>query len=164
MCKINAQTIASDGQAVATAIIAIAKAVETTSPTLATELTTAATTLVAATSNWQTGSPVEDINTAASAIEAILGAIPLTAPYASFVAIAVAALDILIGNLKTQPTQTANVVANALAIQAHVDTLPENQYRGLVSIRPSIFGVRHGIVRKWNSQVEAQPELGFPKL
>ncbi len=164
MCKITAAAIASDGQAVATALLAIATATEATNPTLAANLSTAAATLVKATTGWKTGDAVDDINTAATVIESILAAIPLTAPYASFVAIAVAALDILIGNLGTQSAQTPNVVANAQLIQAHVDALPENPYRGLVTVRPSIFGVRHSFTSKWNGQVDAQPELGFPKI
>ena len=164
MCKISPASIAADGQAVAKAVASISVAVEATNPNLSTDLNTASAALVAATANWQTGTPVADINTAAAAIEAILASIPQTALYATFVAIAVAALDILIGNLGTQSTQTANVVGNALALQAHVETLPENPYRGLVTIRPSVFGIKHAVVSKWNKQVEAQPELNFVKL
>lgn len=106
MCKVTPTQIAADGQAVATAINSIA-AQPTINPTVAADLKTASATLVAATSNWKTGDPVDDINTAAAAIEAVMADIPTTAPYASFVAIAVAALDILMANLSTQPAQEA---------------------------------------------------------
>ena len=82
-----------------------------------------------------------------------MSAIPITAPYATFVAIAVAGLDILIANLATQPTQTANVVANAQALEAHVETLPENPYRGVITLRPTMFhNIRQVTVNRWNQQ------------
>jgi hypothetical protein len=103
MCKITSAQIAADGKAVASAGTAIANAVAATDPALASELTTVSNALSAATTNWQTGTPTTDINTAATALEAVLNAIPETAPYASFVGIAVAALDVLIANIATQP-------------------------------------------------------------
>lgn len=163
MCKVTSAAIAADGQAVATACNAIANAVKASNPTLAAELNAAATVLVTATSNWQTGTPVTDINTAATAIEAILAAIPATAPYASFVAIAVAALDILIGNLGTQTTQKSSYIGNARAVLAHVDTLPPNHWRGVAKIEHS-GNLRKGFIYTWNTQVAAQPELAFPTL
>ena len=164
MCKVTATAIASDGQAVAAAINAIASQ-PGISPTVAADLKSAAAALVTATSNWKTGSSVADINTAAVAVEAILNVIPATAPYASFVAIAVAALDVLIGNLSTQESQGPSPVANALAVVAHAETLPENHWRGTVRIKRHAFeGPRTAFVNAWNSQVDAQPEFGFPKL
>jgi hypothetical protein len=149
MCKVSSAVIAADGQAVATACRAIAAALEATDPSAATALNAAATVLVAATANWQTGTPVTDINTAAAAIEAILAAIPLTAPYASFVAIAVAALDILLANLGTQATQGTSSFANARAVLAHVDTLPPNHWRGVAEISHD-GNLRKGFEGTWN--------------
>lgn len=164
MCKVTQTQIAADGQAVANAILSIANS-PAIPATIAADLKTAAAALVAATSNWQTGTPVQDINTAAAAIEAILGAIPVTAPYASFVAIAVAALDILIGNLSTQTSQGPSPVANAKMVIEHTQALPENQYRGAVRINRHAFeGPRTALVRTWNDQVDAQPELGIAKI
>lgn len=167
MCKVTAAAIQSDAATVAKAVDSIATAVQATDPTLSSELTTAANALLTATANWTTGSPVAIINDAAQAIETVLGSIPLTAPYATFVGIAVAALDILIGNLGTQTTQATgtNTIANAHAVLAHVATLPPNPYRGKAEIHRHVFeGPRSALVNTWNDQTEKQPELKFPKL
>jgi hypothetical protein len=163
MCKVVASAIAADGQAVANALNQIAHA-PNVDPAIASKLEAAATAIIAATSNWQTGSLVTDINDAANVAEAVLAEIPLTAPYATFVAIAVTALDILIANLNTQATQTANVVGNAVAVAAHIDTLPDNPYRGIVPIRAGIRGYRHAVINRWNQQVEDEPILKFAKI
>ena len=165
MCKITAAVIQADALAVAKAVQSIAKALQAADPTLAADLNTAATALIAATSNWTTGSAIADINDAAQAIEALLGAIPLTAPYAIFVGIAVAALDILIANLGTQSTQTANTIGNAKAVLAFVDTLPANHWRGTAEIHRHVFeGPRAAFVGTWNDAVKANPALNFPAL
>lgn len=164
MCKVTTQAIQSDAAAVATAIDNIA-AQPDISATLKTDLDAAAAALVAATSNWTTGSPVAVINDAAQAIEALLAAIPSTAPYAVFVGIAVAALDILIGNLATQPTQTASTVANAKAVLLHIDSLPANPWRGKAQIHRHVFeGPRAAFIGTWNDAVAANPTLKFSKL
>jgi hypothetical protein len=165
MCKVTASAIQQDAAALAKAVNSIATALVTTDPTLSKELSAAAATLVTATANWTTGSAIADINDAAQAIEALLGAIPLTAPDAVFVGIAVAALDILIANLSTQPVQTTNTIANARAVLAHVDTLPTNHWRGTAQIHRHIFeGPRAAFVGTWNDQVNKQPLPGFSKL
>ena len=164
MCKVTANAIKADGAAVAQAITDIANQPSIT-PQLKTDLLAAAAALVAATSNWTTGSPVAIINDAAQAIEALLAAIPQTAPYAVFVGIAVAALDILIGNLGTQPVQGANTFANAKAVLAHIDTLPANPWRGQAQIHRHVFeGPRSALIGTWNDARKAHPELNFPAL
>lgn len=165
MCKITASAIQQDGKAVATAVLSIATALEPTNPTLAAQLTTDASALTAATSNWTTGSAVADINDAAQVIETAMALIPQTAPYASFVAIAVAALDILIANLATQPTQTpVTPVANARAVVGHIDSLPMNPWRGKAEIHVHEHGIRPAFEKAWNGAVDAQPALGFQKI
>ena len=167
MCKINSQTIAADGQAVATACNAIATAVQVTNPTLAADLRAAATALVAATANWQTGTPTTDINTAATAIEAVLAAIPQTAAFAPFVAIAVAAIDVLLGNISTQAIQMGVKLADIVAVTDHIDTLPANPWRGqykMHGFRSHFEGPRAAFTQAWNGEVDKTPELGFPKL
>ena len=165
MCKITAAEIKTDGAAVAQAINNIATIEAATDPTLAGQLSAAANGLLAVTNNWTTGSPVAIINDAAQAIEALLAAIPLTAPYAVFVGIAVAALDILIGNLGTQATQATNTVANAKAVLAFVDTLPTNPWRGKAQIHRHVFeGLRSALIGTWNDAVKANPKMGFHKL
>jgi hypothetical protein len=164
MCKITASAIQADASAVAAAINDIANQPDIPA-TLKTDLNAAAAALVAATTNWTTGSPVAIINYAAQAIEALLAAIPLTAPYAVFVGIAVAALDILIGNLGTQATQATNTVANAKAVLAFVDTLPANPWRGKAQIHRHVFeGPRSAFIGTWNDAVKANPKMGFQKL
>jgi hypothetical protein len=56
-------------------------------------------------------------------------------------------------------------VADALAVQNHIDNLPDNKWRGAVRIKRHAFeGPRTALVRTWNNQVAAQPELSFPTL
>lgn len=57
-----------------------------------------------------------------------------------------------------------NPAADAQTVLDHIDTLPDNPYRGLITIKKSILGPRHALVRAWNKQVDAQPELSMPKL
>lgn len=164
MCKVTASAIQADAAAVAKAIDSIA-AQPAVPANVSAELQKDAAALVAATSNWTTGSPAADINDAAQAIEAVLAVIPLTAPYAVFVAIAVDALDILIANLGTQPKQTASTITNARAVLAHVDSLPPNPWRGKAEIhRHALQGPRDAFIGTWNDQREKQPELNMPKL
>jgi hypothetical protein len=168
MCKLTSTSIAADGQAVATALNSIAVELAKTNPTLAANLKTAATALVTATANWQTGTPTADIETAATAIEALLNAIPQTAAYAPFVAIAVAALDIILANIGTQSVQTGDKVANALKVTDHVETvLPPNAWRGEYKIqgfRAHFENPRAAFAQAWNKQTDKQPEFNFPKL
>ena len=164
MCKAIEAQIPADGAAIAKAVSAIAALEQSSNPELATELNAAAGVLVVATANWKTDTPTDDINTAATALQAILAAIPLTAPYATFVGIAVAALDILIANLATQGQQTTSTIANARLVLAYIDAMPENPYRGMVHIKSSWLGPRRALHNAWNNQVDLQPELGIKKL
>ncbi|MGB9407791.1 MAG: hypothetical protein WCA89_09650 [Terracidiphilus sp.] len=108
-CAITAAQMAADGQAVANAVLAIAKI--TTDPTLAANLITAANGLVSATANWQTGSPTAIINDAAGIVEVALAAIPQTAIFAPLVPIAVAALDIILANTQAAPAAALRATA-----------------------------------------------------
>lgn len=165
MCRISSSAIAADGQAVDAALNSIAAIEQATNPTLASQLTEAGKALVTATANWQTGTPADDINTAATAIEAVLAAIPMTAPYAEFVAIAVAALDAIIGNLTTQTTQTGDAVSDLLKVRTAIRALPENPYRGLVTVHPHVLQTFRGALKdRWNEQVDIQPSLGVSKI
>jgi hypothetical protein len=120
--------IPADGAAVSDAVLAIA-AVET-DPTVKQHLITAANALRTATANWKVGTPTDDINTAAVALEAVLGSIPQTSQYVVLVPIAVAAIDILLENLPVSTT------SNAKAKTLHV---AYNPYRGKATI-PHRFG------------------------
>jgi hypothetical protein len=165
MCKVTASAIQQDAKAVATAVLSIATALEPTNPTLAAQLTEDADALTAATANWTTGSAVADINDAAQVIETAMALIPQTAAYAPFVAIAVAALDILIANLSTQSTQSSTTpVANAKALLKHVDSLPPNPWRGKAQINVHEHGIRPAFEKAWNGAVDANSTLGFQKI
>ena len=164
MCKVTAAAIQQDAATVANAVEQIANQ-PAVSPQLKSELDAAAAALVAATPGWTAGSATADINDAAQVIEAALAAIPLPAPYAIFVGIAVDALDILIANLATQPAQATSTVANARAVLAHVATLPSNPWRGKAQIHRHVFeGPRAAFVGTWNDAVDKTPVAGFKKL
>lgn len=118
-CTISASQVKADGQAIAQACNSIAAQIAPVNPTLAARLTAASTALLAVTDNWTTGSAVADFNNAANAVEAILAAIPVTAPYATLVAIAVAAVDVLIANLNPN-TVNVRLDGNPYIGKAHI--------------------------------------------
>lgn len=165
MCKPTASELAGDGKAVQQALDSIAALEQTTNPALATQLTNAGQAIANTTAVWKTGDPVDDVNTAAIVAEQVLALIPPLAPYATFIAIAVAALDVIIGNLSTQSAQTGNVVSDALKVRSAVKALPANPYRGLVQIhRHFLQNYRSAFVDRWNEQVDFEPTLGIAKL
>lgn len=166
MCHITPATIAADGQAVGTALNQIATALEATDPSMASKLQAAASALVAATSNWTTGSATADINDAAQVVEAILAAVPTTAPFAGFVAIAVAALDVLIANVGTQPAQTGSDLKNAMVVaHAIAPNPPDNPYHGVVQFkRHFLESYPNSMKRTWNEHVDEAELPGFSKI
>ena len=164
MCKVVASVVAADGKAIDAALISIANVEQPINPTVAADLLAAGTALVTATANWQTGSAVNDINTAAAAIEAILNVIPATAPYAVFVAIAVAALDILMANLGAQSALTGNYIKDARMVAKAIDNLPPNHWRGQAKIQHN-GDLRKGFENTWNAEVDARPDIkGFSHI
>lgn len=159
MCTISASEIKADGQAIAAALEDIAVLEQPIDPTLAANITTAANALLTVTSNWTDGSSEALFNDAASAVEAVLAAIPETAAYAPFVAIAVAALDILIANIGTPaaPVTTASVRAT----MDRIDALPPNPWRGKATIvHHHNHSLLQDFVESWNEEVDKQPTLG----
>lgn len=165
MCKISPSQIAADGMAVNEALDAIANVEEATNPVLANELKAAGTALVTATANWKSGDSTADIEAAASAAETILDAIPETSQYATYIALAVTALDILLGVIGTQDKLTANLVKDSKLVVNHINNLPPNHWRGLVKIKrfPG-EAPKTALVRAWDGQNKKQPELGMPTL
>lgn len=111
-CGTSVPALVADANAVATAVVSIAKVESASNPALAAKLTTAAQTLVAATTGWTSGSPTADITDGATAVEAILGAIPQTATVAPLVAIAVIATDTILSRLSSSTTVTASSARN----------------------------------------------------
>jgi hypothetical protein len=122
-CTPTTAQIQADANAVSNAVHQIANVLAATDAALADKLNMAATALTNAVANWSVGSLTNDINTAANIIEVTLAAIPITAPYAALVGIAVAALDILLASLPQ----------NAIKAMA----LPQgaNPYRGRYKIK-----------------------------
>jgi len=112
-CTPTDEQIRADANAVAIACQSIAALIQKTDPALADKLSMAATALVGAVANWKTGNLTDDINTAANVIEVTLAAIPLTAPYAGLVAIAVAALQVLLANIPNNKVQALAIPVNA---------------------------------------------------
>jgi hypothetical protein len=170
MCKINASVIAADGRAIQAACNSIAAIERADNPALADKIVAAAQVVADLTANFQTGTAAQDLNTAGLALQDVLALVPMTSPYAPFVGIAVAALDVILANVATQPAQaalppTTQKLAHALVIRAHIQSMPDNPYRGLVRIhRMPWEGPRTALVNAWNKEVEATPEIGIARL
>ena len=124
--------ISADGAAISDAVLAIA-AVET-DPTIKQHLITDANALKTATANWKAGTPTDDINTAAVALETVLGSIPQTSQYVMLIPIAVTAIDTLLENLPA--TSTNYVGGGKVKTTLYV---AYNPYRGKATI-PHRFG------------------------
>ena|ERR1700677_1916387 len=136
MCKITAAQIQADGEAVGTALENLADAVQANDPGLASELTAAGKGLIAATSNWQEGTALDVVEDAEQAVIVALNLIPLTSPFANLAAIVFAALNLLIANSQTQPTQPTGTIAAAHALLAHAATLnTTSQWYGKAEIK-----------------------------
>jgi hypothetical protein len=163
MCTITDSEIKADGQTIGTALESIAALEQATNPTLAANLVTAANTLIEVTSTWTSGSSVALFNDAANAVEAVLADIPQTAAYAPFVAIAVAALDILIANIGQPPAPVS--VVSVRATMDRIDALPPNPWRGKAEIiHYHGKSLLDDFVSAWDAEVDKQPKLGIRKI
>lgn len=150
-CTVTTAQIKADGQAIAQALDNVANQLEAANPDLAAKLHTSASSISAITANWQTGNALVEFNDAANAAEIVLAAIPITAPYASLVSIAVAAIDILV----------ANVNPNAVALRAEVgpdaSALAEYRNRGEQMIHHRMLRSKEGDLKAaWNDTVKTQ--------
>lgn len=158
-CSVTPAQIKADGQAIAQALDNVAAQISTANPDLGGKLTTAANSIAAITANWQTGNALVEFNDAANAAEIVLAAIPITAPYASLVSIAVAAIDILVANV--------NPSAVALRAQAgpEASALAEYRNRGEQLIHHRMLRSSEGDLKAaWNEAVKAdnlQPTLAL---
>jgi hypothetical protein len=140
MCKVNASMIVADGAAVGQALENLAEAIQPTDPTTASALTKAGQAVIAATTNWQEGSALTDVEDAEQAAIAVLDAIPVTSPFAPLVGIAFAALNLLIANAQTQTTQTGNAPVDAKALLVKADSLNTGSpWTGKAKIKHHIF-------------------------
>jgi hypothetical protein len=105
-CTASTSELQSDATTLASALNNLAAVVQTSDATVASNLKTAAAALIAATQSGTTGPAWEQaLNAATSGAEVVLSAIPVTAPYAALLAIAVAAAEAIIANTMSTGTQ-----------------------------------------------------------
>ncbi|MGB0065931.1 MAG: hypothetical protein WBP85_15920 [Terracidiphilus sp.] len=105
-CTASTSELQSDATALASALNNLAAAVQTSDATAASNLRTAAAALAAAAQSGITGPAWEQVlNAATSGAEVVLSAIPVTAPYAALLSIAVAAAEAIIANTESGKTQ-----------------------------------------------------------
>lgn len=98
-CTASTSELQSDAATLASALNNLATAIQTSDATAANNLKTAAAALTAAVQSGITGPAWEQVlNAATSGAEVVLSAIPVTAPYAALLAIAVAAAEAIIAN------------------------------------------------------------------
>ncbi|HKN22820.1 MAG TPA: hypothetical protein VJX73_15455 [Terracidiphilus sp.] len=98
-CTASASELQSDATALASALNNLAVVIQPSDATAASNLRTAAAALAAAAQSPTTGPAWElALNAATSGAEVVLSAIPVTAPYAALLAIAVAAAEAIIAN------------------------------------------------------------------
>lgn len=117
-CTINPAVVAADGNAIANALFSIANIEAASNPGLAGQLNSAGQGIQTATANWQTGTTTAMINDAAQVVDVVLAAIPATEAIAPLLPIAVAALDLLLGQVQAAspaPTPPANAALSARA-------------------------------------------------
>jgi hypothetical protein len=163
MCSISDAQIKADGQTIGTALIDIADILAATNPTLAADLTTAAQGLETVTANWTSGSSKALFDDAALAVETVLADIPQTAAFAPFVAIAVAALDILIANIGTPAAPITPTTVSAT--MDRIAALPPNPWRGQAKIvHHHMHSLHSDFLSAWNDEVNKAPKLGITKL
>lgn len=105
-CTASTSELQSDATALASALNNLAAVVQTSDATVASNLKKAAAALAAAAQSGTTGPEWEQaLNAATSGAEVVLSAIPITAPYAALLAIAVAAAEAIIANTVSGGTQ-----------------------------------------------------------
>jgi hypothetical protein len=98
-CTASTSELQSDATALASALNNLAVVIQPSDATAANNLKTAAAALIAAAQSGTTGPAWEQaLNAATSGAEVVLSAIPVTAPYAALLAIAVAAAEAIIAN------------------------------------------------------------------
>lgn len=156
MCKVTANQIQADGKAVGTALDNIAAALQATDPATAAPLKEAGDGIIAATANWQEGSPLAIIEDAEQAAIVALNLIPVTSPFAGLAAIAFTAINLLIANSQTQPQQTGNVIADAHMMISKAQTLnTQSQWAGKANISHHFMeSPRKAFERNFNTEAD----------
>jgi hypothetical protein len=98
-CTVSTSELQSDATALASALNNLAVVIQPSDATAASNLKTAAAALTAAAQSGLAGPAWEQaLNAATAGAEVVLSAIPVTAPYAALLAIAVAAAEVIIAN------------------------------------------------------------------
>ena len=101
-CTASASELQADATTLASAMSNLATAIQAQDAAVAGNLKTAAAALMAAAQSGLTGPTWERaLNAATSAAEVVLAAIPVTAPYAALLSVAVAAAEAIILNTKS---------------------------------------------------------------
>jgi hypothetical protein len=104
-CTVSTSELQSDATALASALNNLATVIQPSDAAAANNLKTAAAALTAAAQNGTTGPAWEQaLNAATSGAEVVLAAIPVTAPYAALLAIAIAAAEAIIANTTSAGT------------------------------------------------------------
>jgi hypothetical protein len=115
-CTASASELQADATTLASALNNLAVVVQTSDATSANNLRTAAAALTAAAQSGITGPAWElALNAATAGAEVVLSAIPVTAPYAALLAIAVAAAEAIIANTMSGGTQAKAEAASTNA-------------------------------------------------
>lgn len=111
-CSVN--ELKADATTLASALNSLAGAIQATDPSVAANLEVAANSLIAAANGTGVGPAWEQaLNAAAAGAEAIMSAIPITAPFATLLAIAVAAAELIISHTTSSAAVKALARANA---------------------------------------------------
>ena len=138
-CSVN--ELQADATTLASALNSLAGAIQATNPTVAADLTRVANALTAAATGAGVGPAWEQaLNGAAAAAEAVMASIPITAPFATLLSIAVAAAELIIANTTSKVT-AARVISN-----------PGNLLWYLHTGRPL---VKHRLLRSQSGDVKA---------
>lgn len=155
-CSITKAQVQGDAIDLANALTSLAAVIQPTDPAIAAKLDTAAAALTAAANGTGSGPTWEQVlNAAAASAEVILAAIPITAPFASLVAIAVTAAEL--------------IITNTIGSTGSVKALPEASAQNLVwytktgnsLIKHRALRSVHGDVKAaWNSEAK---KLGYSK-
>jgi hypothetical protein len=119
----SSNELKADATTLASALTSLAGAIQTTNPSVAADLLKAATTLTAALNGTGTGPAWEQaLNGAAAAAEAAMAFIPITAPFATLLSIAVAAAELIISSTTTTTQQATRVMSNPQNLLWYVRT------------------------------------------
>ena len=150
MCKLSASTVTADGAALGQALENLGEAV---GGTVGTDLEAAGKGVIAATANWQEGTPLTLVEDAEQAAIAVLDAIPDLSPWADLASIVFLALNTLIANSQTQSTITGSVVGDTKRLLQKEATLnTESKWFGKAKMNHNPFeSVRQNFLNTFNT-------------